>query len=166
MTVKAEKSRIPLNKPKAAARMAAVQALYLMDVAGTDVFQTMQDMEQHFVPEDVEGFCLEKVSKQLFRDILQGVLSDQREIDQLIHTALPDDWPLTRIDITLRAILRCGAYELIKKLDTPPKVILNEYVEVARDFFDNNDEIRLTNGVLDAIAHKMRALDMNPTIYG
>lgn len=158
--------RKPINKPRAAARIAAVQALYLMDSSGADVFDTIADFETYFVKEEVDDFCLNQLNSALFRDIVQGVLQHQRALDQLIDKTLPDDWPLTRIDMTLRAILRCGAYELVKRHDIPPKVSITEYVEVARDFFDHKDEIRLTNGVLDAIAHKMRAVDLNPTVMG
>ena len=79
----------------------------------------------------------------------------QRRIDPMIHAALPETWPLTRIDLTLRAILRCGVYELLERQDVPARVVINEYMDVARAFFDA-DEPGLVNGVLDTLARQER----------
>ena len=73
----------------------------------------------------------------------------------MVHTALVEDWPLKRVDATLRAILRCGTYELLRRDDVPGRVIISEYIDVARAFFED-DEPRLVNGVLDRIAHETR----------
>ena len=78
-------------------------------------------------------------------------MEGQRAIDPIIHAALPPTWPLTRIDLTLRAILRCGVFELLERRDVPARVVITEYVDVANAFF-SADEPRLVNGVLDTVA--------------
>ena len=90
-----------------------------------------------------------------FRDIVTGVVRVQRDIDPLVHKALVEGWPLKRIDVTLRAILRAGTFELIARKDVPAKVIISEYLDVAKAFFVE-DEPRLVNGVLDKLARDLR----------
>jgi len=90
-----------------------------------------------------------------FRDLVAGVVSEQRAIDPAINAALVADWPLKRIDATLRAILRAGTYELTKRRDVPARAVLSEYIDVAKAFFEG-DEPRIVNGVLDRIAHDVR----------
>jgi N utilization substance protein B len=92
-----------------------------------------------------------------FRDIIAGVVREQRNLDPAIHVSLASDWPLKRIDVTLRAILRCGAYELTGRRDVPAKVVITEYVDIASAFFAGGDEPRVVNGVLDTIARKLRS---------
>jgi N utilization substance protein B len=84
----------------------------------------------------------------------------QRRIDPIVHAHLPPTWPLTRIDLTLRAILRCGAFELLERRDVPARVAISEYVDVARAFFEA-DEPGLVNGVLDAIAREARPTELS-----
>jgi N utilization substance protein B len=83
------------------------------------------------------------------------VIEAQRRIDPAIHAALPPTWPLTRIDLTLRAILRCGVFELLERRDVPARVAISEYVDIARAFYEA-DEPGLVNGVLDRVAHDSR----------
>ena len=90
-----------------------------------------------------------------FRALVAGVVEEQRRIDPIIHAALPPTWPLTRIDLTLRAILRCGVFELLSRRDVPARVVITEYVDVANAFFAA-DEPGLVNGVLDRVARDVR----------
>jgi len=90
-----------------------------------------------------------------FRGIVSGVVELQKELDPMINDALPSDWPLSRIDTLLRAVMRSGAFELLKRKDVPAKVVINEYLDVAKAFFEE-DEPRLVNGVLNRIARKLR----------
>ena len=92
---------------------------------------------------------------QWFRAILSGVLEKQKQIDPLIQKALPADWPLSRIETLLRSILRAGVWELLAKKDVPAKVIINEYLDVTKAFFEE-DEFKLVNGLLDRVARKHR----------
>jgi N utilization substance protein B len=84
------------------------------------------------------------------------VVDSQKTLDPAIHSALPDGWPLTRLDTLLRAILRTAAFEIMKRQDIPAPVILNEYVDVAKAFYEDQ-EVRLTNGVLNALVKRFRA---------
>lgn len=145
----------PANK-RGAARLAAVQALYQMDVGGTDLTHVLVEFESFRLGKEVDGDQYRDADAVYFRDVVSGVVRDQRTLDPKIHVALAEKWPLKRIDTTLRAILRCGAYEIINRSDVPARVIISEYVDVARAFFED-DEAKMVNGVLDRLAHAERA---------
>ncbi|MCY1463125.1 Transcription antitermination protein NusB [compost metagenome] len=92
---------------------------------------------------------------QWFRGIVAGVVDNQLTLDPLIHHALTEDWPLSRLDSTLRAILRAGAWELKTRKDVPTAVIVSEYVDIAKAFY-TEDEPKLVNAVLDRLAFELR----------
>lgn len=144
----------PANQ-RGAARLAAVQALYQLEIGGADIVAVVTEFEAHRLGKEIDGVEYRQADAAWFRDIVAGVVGEQRRLDPMIHTALVADWPLKRIDATLRAILRCGAYELSKRPDVPARVIITEYIDIARAFF-GEDEPRLVNGVLDRIAHDLR----------
>lgn len=137
------------------ARLAAVQALYQMDVAGSGLSETVAEYEAHRLGREVDGEIYRDADPQWFRMILCGVVANQRKIDPVIHRSLEGDWPLSRIDSILRAILRSGAYELIFRTEVPVAVIVSEYVDIAKAFYDEA-EPRLVNAVLDRIARQHR----------
>ena len=155
-------SDIPSNPPikqanqRGAARLAAVQALYQMDIGGTGVLEVVAEYEAHRLGQDVDGDTYLKADASWFRSIVAGVVRDQRKLDPLIGAALQDDWALSRLDATVRAILRAGAFELIERRDVPVAVIVTEYVEIAKAFFED-EEPKLVNAVLDRIAKQVRA---------
>jgi N utilization substance protein B len=142
-----------------AARLAAVQALYQMDVAGKGLHEAMADFETFWLGKEVDGVALPAAEANYFRDVLSGVVREQRPIDQTVDKALADGWPLRRIETVLRSILRAGAYELMFRKDVPPKAVINEYVTVAKAFYEG-DEPGLANGVLDRIARQERPAEM------
>lgn len=144
----------PANQ-RGAARLAAVQALYQMDVGGTGVLEVVAEYEAHRLGQELDGETYLKADASWFRSIVAGVVRDQVTIDPLVRSALQDDWPLSRLDSTLRAILRAGTFELIERKDVPIAVIVTEYVEIARAFFEE-DEPKLVNAVLDRIARQVR----------
>lgn len=149
------------NKPnraaaRAAARLGAVQALYQMDVSGTGLVEVMAEFESHWLGREVEGVEATAPDIDFFRDILTGVVREQRPIDVKIDAALAEKWPLKRVEAVLRAILRAGAYELMFRRDVPARVAITEYVDVAHGFY-GEDEPGMVNAVLDAIAHEVRA---------
>lgn len=144
----------PANK-RAVARLAAVQALYQMDVTGAGARDIIKEFELYRLRQDVEGEELRAIDLAWFEAIVGGVVQNQREIDSGIDRALKEGWPLRRIDLTLRAVLRAGAYETMKRADVPVRVAISEYVEVAKAFF-NEDEPRLVNGVLDRLGRLAR----------
>lgn len=153
-------------RPRTAARMAAVQALYQMDLAGTDVAEVIDEFvsvrfKDAVAGEDEEGSAdgFESADAVFFADILKGVVRRQRDVDPLIDQQLATGWRLVRVDSILRAILRAGVFELMERPDVPARVIINEYINVAHAFF-SEDEPRVVNGVLDRIAHKLRTAEL------
>ena len=149
----------PANK-RAVARLAAVQALYQMDVTGSGARDIVKEFELFRLKQDLDGEELRAIDMNWFDGIVSGVVTHQRDIDGAIDEALKAGWPLRRIDLTLRALLRAGTYELMHRDDVPMRVVVSEYVEVAKAFF-GEDEPRLTNGVLDTIARKVRPETVN-----
>lgn len=140
---------------RGAARLAAVQALYQMDVAGTGVMEITAEYEAYRLGQEVDGEQYLDADPQWFRAIISGVVQEQRQLDPLIRQRLPEDWPLSRIDSTLRAILRAGLWEIKNRKDVPIAVIISEYVDIAKAFFEG-DEPRLVNAVLDRMAKELR----------
>jgi N utilization substance protein B len=144
----------PANK-RAVARLAAVQALYQMDVTRGSARDIVKEFELFRLRQEVEGETLRAIDMNWFDGIVTGVVEHQRRVDGAVDTALKEGWPLRRIDLTLRAALRAGAFELMYRQEVPVRVVISEYVEVAKAFFAE-DEPRLVNGVLDKIAREAR----------
>ena len=141
------------------ARLAAVQALYQMDIAGAGVADVLAEFEAHWIGQEVEGVEYKPAEAAFFRDIVGGVVRVQRDIDPKVDKALSEGWPLKRIDAILRAILRAGSYELTERRDIPPKVTITEYVDVAHAFLDR-EEAGMVNAVLDKLARAERSDDL------
>ena len=144
----------PANK-RGVARLAAVQALYQMEIGGGDLADVVTEFEAFRLGQELDGEEYREADPVFFRDVVAGVVAEQRQIDPRVHQALVDDWPLKRIDVTLREILRAGSWELLKRKDIPAKVVINEYVDVAKAFFVE-EEPKIVNGVLDKIARQLR----------
>ncbi|MEM9104130.1 MAG: transcription antitermination factor NusB [Pseudomonadota bacterium] len=140
---------------RGAARLAAVQALYQMDIGGTGMLEVLSEYEVHRLGKELDGDLYRQADAAWFRAIVSGVVEQQRSLDPLIRTSLTEDWPLSRLDSTLRAILRAGAYELTTRKDVPVAVIVTEYVDIGNAFFDG-EETKLINAVLDRIAKRVR----------
>ncbi|WP_407154498.1 transcription antitermination factor NusB [Bradyrhizobium sp. STM 3557] len=140
---------------RGAARLAAVQALYQMDMAGTGINDIFAEYESHWIGSEVEGEQYLPAEAAFFRDIVSGVVRDQIRLDPVIDEALERGWPLKRIDAILRAVLRAGAYELEHRKDVPARVVVSEYVDVAHAFVER-EETGMVNAVLDQIARKYR----------
>lgn len=149
-----ERPAKPANQ-RGAARLAAVQALYQMDIGGTGVLEVVAEYEAHRLGQELDGETYLKADASWFRSIVSGVVREQTRLDPLIGAALQDDWALSRLDSTVRAILRAGTFELIDRKDVPVPVIVTEYVEIAHAFFEE-DEPKLVNAVLDRIAKQVR----------
>ena len=151
----AERSAKPANQ-RGAARLAAVQALYQMDLSGATLPEVIAEFETYRLGKEVDGDQYRDADAAFFRDIVSGVVRDQKTLDPAIDRTLAKGWPLTRIDTTLRAILRAGVFELANRADVPARVVISEYVDVAKAFFDD-DAPAVVNAVLDALAHELRA---------
>lgn len=143
---------------RSAARLAAVQALYQMDVAGKGLNEIFAEFESHWIGREVEGSQYLPAEAAFFRDVVSGVVREQRRLDPLIDGALAKGWPLRRIEALLRAVLRAGAYELGHRPDIPARVIVSEYVDVANAFLDR-EETGMANAVLDDLARRLRPAD-------
>ena len=140
----------PANK-RGAARLAAVQALYQMDVAGVGILKSWQNTKHTGSAKKSMARNIWKPMRNGFAPMVSGVVESQKKLDPIIHDALTDDWPLSRLDTTLRAMMRAGTWELMFKRDVPVAVIVCEYVDIAKAFFDA-DEPKMVNAVLDRIA--------------
>jgi N utilization substance protein B len=141
---------------RGAARLAAVQALYQMDIGGAGINDIFAEFESHWLGNEVEGEQYLPAEQAFFQDIVAGVVRDQGKLDPLIDEALSNGWPLARIDAILRAVMRAGAYELEHRKDIPARVVVSEYVDVAHAFVEK-DETGMVNAVLDQIARQFRA---------
>jgi N utilization substance protein B len=143
---------------RGAARLAAVQALYQMDMTAAGLNEILAQFESHWLGREVEGEQYLPAEAAFFRDIVSGVVDAQRDLDPRINAALEATWPLKRIEAILRSVLRAGAYELEKRTDIPARVIVSEYVDVAHAFVDKT-ETGMVNAVLDRLARNARAAE-------
>ncbi|MDE2133977.1 MAG: transcription antitermination factor NusB [Alphaproteobacteria bacterium] len=153
-----------MNAPKPdaaarrAARLAAVQALYQMELTGEDAGTVAAEFVAYRFGREPEQLALGEPDQAFFADVVRGVPHHQAEIDAAITECLASDWRLSRVDSILRAILRAGAYELIARADVPVKVIIDEYVELSHAFF-SGEEPAFVNAALDKLAHRKRAAE-------
>ncbi|MDC9824296.1 transcription antitermination factor NusB [Devosia sp. ZB163] len=149
----------PANQ-RGAARLAAVQALYQMDVGRQTLEDTLAQFSAIHVGREIEGEEYLPADADFFRQIVSGVIKSQLQIDPAVDTALVDTWPMGRIDATLRAILRAATFELLKRRDIPARVVITEYVDVAKAFYED-EAPRMVNAVLDQVA-KTAGRDNDP----
>ena len=147
------------TKARNGARLAAVQALYQMDLVKTDLNEVVAQFELHRFAEASEEIGHGEVEQAFFEDLIKGAVARQREIDPMIDKQLATGWRLQRLDSILRAILRSGTYELLAREDVPVKAVISAYVDLAHDFF-SGEEPKVVNGVLDKLAHKLRAAEL------
>ena len=157
MTAAQSREARKANK-RSAARLAAVQALYQMDLAGTGVNDILAEFESHWLGGEVEGVQYRPAEAAFFRDIVAGVVREQTRLDRQIDATLRSGWPLKRIEAILRAALRAGAYELAHRADVPARVVTAEYADIAGAFVDK-EETGMVNAVLDALARSLRAAE-------
>lgn len=150
-------SGVSSKSPKrSAARLAAVQALYQMDMAQTDVTSLIEEYVAYRLGGDLsDDGEMVKADANFFRSIVEGVVKEQLMLDPRINKQLREGWALNRVDSIIRAILRAGAFELYFRNDVPPAVVVNEYMNVAKAFFEKHDT-RIINAVLDALARDAR----------
>jgi N utilization substance protein B len=153
------------RRARSVARLAAVQALYQMEVAHTGVEAVVREFRDHRFNADIEGeggpqgpAVLADADESFFAELVRGVVADQGEIDRAVVRRLAQGWKLERLDATARAILRAGAWELTGRPDVPAEVVIDEYVELAKAFFEDAAEPGFINGALDGIARDVRGL--------
>jgi N utilization substance protein B len=146
---------------RSASRLAALQALYQLEITGNAPDDVIEEFIEHRFSRIPEAGST-KHDEAFFSDLVHGVLKHQIEIDLSIAKSLAQGWTLARIDSILRALLRAASYELVARRDVPAKVVIDEYVELARDFFDG-DEPGFVNAVLDRLARRKRAAEFGET---
>lgn len=149
----------PMNKraqARSAARLAAVQALYQHEMEATPAPQLLHEFHQHRIGAIIEDAEYAEADVPFFDDIVRGALARAAEVDAAITARLAKGWTMDRLDRTMKAILRAGAYELIARGDVPVGAVVSEYVDVAKAFFDAR-EAGFANGLLDAIGRDVRA---------
>ena len=141
------------------ARLAAVQALYQMEIAGKGIHEVIAEFESFWMGREIEGDQYKPAEGKLFRALVEGVLADQIAIDRKMDDLL-SGWPLKRIEAIMRAVLRAGAYELMHSPGVPVRVAVSEYVDIASAFVDR-DEVGMINAVLDKLAQEVRAEELS-----
>ena len=143
------------RQARSVARLAAVQALYQMETAGAGAEAVIREFSDLRFDRDLEGETLARADEPFFGDLVRGVVADQAAVDRAISQRLASGWRLERIDATARSILRAGAYELLNRDDVPAEVAIDEYVEIAKSFFEG-PEPGFINAALDGIARDAR----------
>ena len=141
---------------RSASRLYAVQALFQMEQSGQSVDKVVVEFLDHrFGLAQIEGEAMVEGDVDLFRRIAAGAVNWQAKIDQMTDRALVAKWPIGRIDPTLRALFRAAGAEFVDS-DVPPKVVITEYVDVARAFFPDGKEPKFVNAVLDHMAREAK----------
>jgi N utilization substance protein B len=143
------------SKSRSAARLAAVQALYQMEMEATPLARLLHEFHQHRLGATIGDDVYADAEVDFFDDIVTGTDSRREEIDQAITARLAEGWTLARLDKPMKAILRAGTYELLARPDVPAATVISEYIDVAHAFFDKR-ETGFVNGLLDAIAKTAR----------
>ena len=143
------------SRSRSAARLAAVQALYQLEMEATPLATLLHEFHQHRLGATIEDATYAEAEVAFFDDVVSGVDSRRAEIDTLIVDRLAEGWAIERLDRPMRAILRAGVYELIARPDVPTATVISEYIDVAHAFFDKR-ETGFVNGLLDAIAKTAR----------
>ena len=138
-----------------AARLAAVQALYQMDIAGDGIEDVVAEFLTHRLADWTEDGQSIDADTDLFATLTRGAGARRDDIDALIVGALAEGWTIQRLELLLRAVLRVGTYELMARPETPAKVVIDEYIDVAHAFFGKGPP-GFVNGVLDRLAHDLR----------
>ena len=145
----------PTSQARAAARLAAVQALYQHQMESTAITRLLDEFHQHRIGQEVEGDEYADADVAFFDDVVRGTIARRDEIDAALTARLAEGWSITRLDKTMLQILRAGTYELMARADVPKGASISEYVDVAKAFFDDR-EAKFVNGVLDAVAKDVR----------
>jgi N utilization substance protein B len=143
------------SKARSAARLAAVQALYQLQMEQTPLARLLNEFHQHRLGAEIEEAQYAEAEVAFFDDLGSGVAARRDEIDALLSDRLAQGWSLARLDKTMLQILRAGAYELLARADVPTGAAIGEYVDVAHAFFEER-EAKFVNGVLDAVAKAVR----------
>lgn len=144
------------TQARAAARLAAVQALYQLEMEGTPLAQLISEFHQHRLGAVIEEVEYADADRDFFDDIVKGVDARREEIDAIVASKLAEGWSIERLDKPMRQILRAGTYELMARRDVPTGAVISEYLDVTDAFYDKREK-NFANGLLDAVAKAVRA---------
>ncbi|HEX4848888.1 MAG TPA: transcription antitermination factor NusB [Novosphingobium sp.] len=144
------------SKARSAARLAAVQALYQLEMEATPMASLLDEFHRHRLGAEIEGDQYAEAEVPFFDAIVQGVSARRDEIDDVLAGRLAEGWKLERLDRTMHQILRAGAWELMARADVPTATVISEYLDVAHAFFEAR-EAKFVNGVLDGVAKGVRS---------
>ncbi|WP_374655764.1 transcription antitermination factor NusB [Dongia sp.] len=154
LTAKERSQQLALERR--AARLAAVQALYQWEQTGGKPEAIISEFGTHRINRKAgEESELPPADRKLFAELVRGVAASVGELDDMLSAVISDEWSVERLESILRAIMRCGAFELAHRQDVPPKVVISEYLAVADAFFGEK-ETGMTNGILDKLAQTLR----------
>ncbi len=143
------------SKSRSAARLAAVQALYQLDMEKSGIAKLLAEFHAHRLGAEIEDVQYVEAEVSFFDDVVSGVDARRTEIDTMVESKLGEQWKIGRIDKTMLQILRAGTYELIARPDVPVATVIAEYIDVAHAFFDAKDA-KFVNGLLDSVAKDAR----------
>jgi N utilization substance protein B len=149
----------PTPSRRQAARLAAVQALYQWQEGEHAPAEIIEQFLNVRTGESGEGGMRRDADRPLFKDVVEGTVAHKDALEQTVSAALAQGWTWARVDRLVRAILLAGAYELVHRSDVPPKVAINEYVEIAHAFYDKG-EPTFVNSVLDRVARQERSTEL------
>ena len=152
-------------RQRSSARLAAVQALYQMELAGTTPDQVIREFVEQRLKEDLDGVSLAEADHRLLSELVRGVAEQRADLDDMLAAVLDEDWPVERIESLLLVLLRAGVYELSARPAVPARVVISEYIAVADAFFAGK-EPGLVNGVLDRIGRALRPEEFAPQEAG
>lgn len=141
---------------RSAARMAAIQALYQVELGEITPEAVIEEFINHRFDGPLDDLSLEKTDVPLFKRLVLGTSAEADTMDDILSAVLTEGWPVERLDRVLRLVLRCGAYELANCIDIPGRVTIAEYLRIAESFYDGK-EPAMVNAVLDALARSLRA---------
>lgn len=139
-----------------AARLLAVQALYQRAVSDQSAAEVLREFLQHRVEEVIEGLKHGAVNRDLLRELVEGVAREEDALDDMLAAVLDEEWTIERVELLLRVLLRTAVFELSERLEVPARVVISEYVDLTNAFYDGR-EIAFVNGLLDRLAHVLRA---------
>lgn len=148
-----------------AARLAAVQALYEIDLTGVTPKEVLEEFDRRGSGGLLDDGALLAADRPHFVRIVKGVFGRSKDLDGMLDHVLTEGWTVAKLEVLMRAILRAGAYELLARPDVPVRVVLSEYVDIAHAFL-NDPETGLVNGVLDRLARRLRAEELGEDEFG
>lgn len=137
------------------ARLAAVQGLYQLEMSGGNAAVVVEEFLRHRLNDEVDGVDMSEADRDLMATLIKGTTAESERLDDMLAAVLSEDWPIERLESLLKVLLRTAVYELSERLDTPVKVVITEYMDLAHSFFSEK-EPALVNGVLDRVAHSLR----------